>query len=56
MRGAILKPGRGSSVIEIARLQLDKFTLDYPELAEWFGLELARLVVDECLSRSVAVT
>ena len=48
--GTALKPGRASSIIEIARLKFDKFTLDYPELAEWFGLEISRIAVDEFLS------
>jgi len=42
-----LKTHRGGSVIEVARLRLPKFTVEIKELAEWFGLELARIVVDE---------
>jgi hypothetical protein len=47
--GSILIPGRHSSIIEVTRLRLCRFTVDMKELAEWFGLELARIVVDECL-------
>jgi hypothetical protein len=47
--GSVLVPGRGSSIIEITRFQLQRFTVSIKELAEWFGLEVARIVVDECL-------
>ena len=30
--------------------QLQQFTVSMKELAEWFGFELARIVVDECLT------
>ena len=39
---------RSSSIVEITRFQLERFI---KELAEWFGLELARIVVDECLAQ-----
>jgi hypothetical protein len=42
-------PGRSSSIVEIGRFQLQRFTVSMKELAEWFGLEVARIVVDECL-------
>ncbi|MDO8700600.1 MAG: hypothetical protein Q7J56_03005 [Deltaproteobacteria bacterium] len=45
--GTILKPHRGGSVVEVGRLRLPAFTVEIKELAEWFGLELARIVVDE---------
>jgi hypothetical protein len=47
--GSILVPGRGSSIVEVTRFQLQRFTVSMKELAEWFGLEVARIVVDECL-------
>jgi hypothetical protein len=47
---SVLVPGRGSSIVEVIRFQLQHFTVSINELAEWFGLELARLVVDECLA------
>jgi hypothetical protein len=48
--GSVLVPGRSSSIVEITRFQLQKFTVSIKELAEWFGLEIARIVVDECLT------
>jgi hypothetical protein len=47
--GSVLVPGRSSSIIGITRFQVQRFTVSIKELAEWFGLEVARLVVDECL-------
>jgi hypothetical protein len=44
-----LVPGHSSSIVEITRFQLQQFTVSIKELAEWFGLEIARIVVDECL-------
>jgi hypothetical protein len=37
--------------MEITRFQLHPFTASIKELAEWFGLEIARIVVDECLAQ-----
>ena len=48
--GSVLVPGRGSSIVEITRFQFQQFTVSIKELAEWFGLEVARIVVDECLA------
>jgi hypothetical protein len=48
--GCVLKPGRSGSVVEIERFQFQRFTVSMKELAEWFGLEVARIVVDECLA------
>jgi hypothetical protein len=36
--------------VEIGRFRFQRFTVNIKELAEWFGLEIARLVVDECLA------
>ena len=47
--GTILKPQRGGSVVEVGRFRLPAFTVEIKELAEWFGLELCRIAVDECL-------
>jgi hypothetical protein len=47
--GSVLAPGRGSSIVEVTRFQLQQFTVNIKELAEWFGLEVAWIVVDECL-------
>ena len=47
--GSVLVQGRSGSIVEITRFQLQRFTVSMKELAEWFGLEVARIVVDECL-------
>jgi len=44
-----LVPGRSNSIVEVTRFQFPRFTVNIKELAEWFGLEVARIVVDECL-------
>ena len=49
--GSILAPGRSGSIVEITRFQLHQFTVSMKELAECFGLEVARLVVAECLAQ-----
>jgi hypothetical protein len=49
--GSILVSGRSGSVVEIERFQLQQFTVSLKRLAEWSGLEVARIVVDECLSQ-----
>ena len=46
--GSVLMPGRGSSIVEITRFQVQQFTVSMKELAECFGLEVAGIVVDEC--------
>ena len=48
--GSVYVTGRSSSVVEITRFQFQRFTVSIKELAEWFGLEVARIVVDECLA------
>ena len=48
--GSVLVPCRSSSIMEITRFQVQRFTVSIKELAEWFGLEIARIVVDECLA------
>src|SRR5918992_3764982 len=52
--GDVYKPGRLGSVIEVTRFEMPSFTMDTKELAEWFGFELSKLVVEECLSVSMA--
>ena len=47
--GSVLVQSRGSSIVEVTRFQFQRFTVSMKELAEWFGLEVARIVVDECL-------
>jgi len=46
--GDVLATGRLSSIVEVARFELRHFTVEIKELAESFGLELVRIVVDEC--------
>jgi hypothetical protein len=48
---SVLVQDRSSSIVEIIRFQLQRFTVSIKELAEWFGLEVARIVVDECLAQ-----
>src|SRR5262249_58867667 len=42
--GSVLVPGRASSIVEVTRFQLQRFTISIKGLAKWFGLELARMV------------
>ena len=46
-----LRLGRSSSIVEITRFQVQRFTVSIKALAKWFGLEGARIVVDECLAQ-----
>ena len=46
--GSVLVSDRSSLIVEITRFQLERFI---KELAEWFGLELARIVVHEYLAQ-----
>lgn len=47
--GGVLKPGRLRSIVEVTRFELPSFTVSMRVLAEWFGLELSKFVLDECL-------
>ena len=49
--GSVLASGRSGSVVEGTRFQFQRFNVSIKELAEWFGLEVARIVVDECLTQ-----
>jgi hypothetical protein len=49
--GSVFVPGRGSSIVGVTWFQIQRFTVSIKELAELFGLEIARLVVDECLPK-----
>ena len=54
---SVLMQGRSTSIVEIGRFQLQQFTVSMKELAEWFGLEVARIAVDELLgSKNRTVT
>ena len=48
--GSVYVSGRSSSIVEITRFQLQRFTVSMKELVKWFGLEVARIVVDECFT------
>jgi hypothetical protein len=48
--GDVFVSGRASSVVEVTRFQFQRFTVNMKGLAEWFGMEVARIVVDECLA------
>jgi hypothetical protein len=47
--GSVLRWGPHGSIIEITRFELPSFTMTLRDLAAWFGLELSKLIVDECL-------
>jgi hypothetical protein len=49
--GSVLMQGHHSSIVEVTRFQLQQFTVNMREVAEWFGVELARMLVDECLAQ-----
>jgi hypothetical protein len=49
--GSVYVSGPGTSIRGVTRFQLKEFTVDMKELAEWFGLEIARIVVDECMAQ-----
>jgi hypothetical protein len=56
--GSVLVSGHFGSIVGITCFQLQRFTVTMKELAEWFGLELARIVPASAteLSREVPPT
>ncbi len=50
-RATVLRQRPNGSVVELARLSLNDFELEDDGVAELFGLELARIVVDDCLAK-----
>jgi hypothetical protein len=48
-RSAPFTEPAGTSIVGVTRFQLKQFTVNIKELAEWFGLQIARIIVDECL-------
>ena len=46
----VLKRRRKGSIVELIRVQFEDWTLDFTELAEWFGMELSRIIVDHAFS------
>jgi hypothetical protein len=47
--GCVLKDGRSGSIVEVGRVQDSGITCDLAGLAEWYAIELSRIVVDHCL-------
>ena len=45
--GSVSVSARQGSIVELARFRLQNFAVSMKELAEWFGLEVARIAVDE---------
>jgi hypothetical protein len=48
----VLKAQRGGSIVDIVRTPIDDWEIDFRELAEWFGLELSRMIVDHALDKA----
>jgi hypothetical protein len=48
--GTVYKQGRGTSIVEVGRFEISNFRMNNQELATFFGIELAKMVVDECLT------
>jgi len=48
--GSVSVSGRHGFIVELARFRFQNFTVSMKELAGWFGLDLARIAVDECLT------
>jgi hypothetical protein len=46
----VLKSGRRGSIVEVTRFEVPSFKLEDKVVAEWFGREIAKILVDECLS------
>jgi len=51
-QGSILKIRPNNSVVEVARLNDNGITFDLAGVAEWYGMELCRIAVDDCLPSS----
>jgi hypothetical protein len=46
----------GGSIIEVARFELPSFTVTLKGVAQWFGFELSKLIVDEVFEPLVRET
>lgn len=51
--GAVLFQRGNGSVVELARFTLRSFDVREQDVAAWFGVELARLVVDSCYPKLI---
>jgi hypothetical protein len=47
--GCVLTDSRSGSIIEVGRIQDTGITFDLAGLAELYGMDLSRMVVDHCL-------
>jgi hypothetical protein len=52
--GGIYKPVHAGSIEEVTRFALQSFKMSDQELAAFFALELAKMVIDECLIQKPA--
>jgi hypothetical protein len=48
--GTVYKHGRAGSIVEVGRFEIPNFKMTEQDLAAFIGLELAKMVVDECLT------
>ena len=49
--GSVLKCRPDGSAVQVARLNDNGITFDLAGVAEWYGMELCRIAVDECLNQ-----
>ena len=49
--GIVLKSRPDGSAVQVARIQDDGCTFEMKALADWYGMELCRIAVDECLNQ-----
>jgi hypothetical protein len=47
--GCVLNDGRSGSIIEVGRIRDAGITFGLKGFAEFYGMELSRMVVDHCL-------
>jgi hypothetical protein len=47
--GSVPRSGRLGSIVEVTRFELPSFKLELKDAAEWFGFEISKMIVDECL-------
>jgi hypothetical protein len=50
--GSVLKDARSGSIVEVVRIQDPGITFDLKGFAEFYGMEISRIFVDQCLSSS----
>lgn len=47
--GTVIKSGRLGSLVEVTRFEVPSFKLEDKIVMEWFGREIAKILVDDCL-------